>query len=410
MERIGRGGAADGRSWGRVSGTRNIGTVLCSGRDVLEVLRMRLSDFIEQNVEAILEQWESFAATLLPAASGMDSLALRDHAREILRAISADLRMPQSRDEQSEKSKGRAPKLESAAETAAQVHAVLRARGEFDMVQLVAEYRALRASVLRLWMDWREVDAAGVQEMVRFNEAIDQAVAESVGHFHRTVEQYRNLLLGMLGHDMRTPLTAIVMTAAHLGQLNAGEEVSEAAEVLIKSGESMQALLDDLTDFNRTRLGLGMKVEPKELDLSAAVQEELKRLRAAYPQRTIEFSESGVIRGRWDSLRLQQVIRNLVSNAVKYGDGCSPVRVAVRGEDAEVRLEVRNAGRIKEAELRQLFNPLRRGQFGPRKREAGEGLGLGLFIVSEIVKAHGGEVQARSEGGETTFEVSLPRR
>lgn len=177
---------------------------------------MRLADFIRRDMEAILAEWEGFAAALLPAAAGLTSLALRDHATQILEAMAIDLGTTQTRDEQAEKGKGRAPKAASAQQTAAQTHAILRARGGFDIKQLVAEYRALRASVLRLWMDTSPLDDAGVEDMIRFNEAIDQAVAESVDYFSAQVERARNLLLGMLGHDMRSPLSTIVTTAAYL--------------------------------------------------------------------------------------------------------------------------------------------------------------------------------------------------
>jgi signal transduction histidine kinase len=93
---------------------------------------------------------------------------------------------------------------------------VLRARSGFDINQLVAEYRALRASVLRLWLDANPLEADGVEDIIRFNEAIDQAIAESVSHFNDQVEQARNLLLGILGHDMRNPLNNMLMTAHHL--------------------------------------------------------------------------------------------------------------------------------------------------------------------------------------------------
>jgi signal transduction histidine kinase len=242
---------------------------------------MRLSEFISQNMESILVQWEAFAETLLPAANGLDSLALRDHAKQILEAVAKDLNTPQSRHEQSEKSKGRAPAMYGAPETAAQTHAVLRARGGFDIKQLVAEYRALRASVLRLWLDSREREELDLVDMMRFNEAIDQAVAESVDYFHRSVERYRNLLLGMLGHDMRSPLNCIVMTASQLAALNAGQEITEAADVLIRSGSSMQTLLDDLMDFNRTNLGLGLNIVRAELDFGKVAGEELVVLRGA---------------------------------------------------------------------------------------------------------------------------------
>jgi hypothetical protein len=114
---------------------------------------MRLADFILDHMTVILSRWEEFARTLLPAATDMRTLALRDHAQQILEAVARDLSTPQSRDEQTEKSTGQTPILAGAPETAAQMHALLRARSGFDINQMVAEYRALRASVLRLWMD-----------------------------------------------------------------------------------------------------------------------------------------------------------------------------------------------------------------------------------------------------------------
>jgi signal transduction histidine kinase len=287
---------------------------------------------------------------------------------------------------------------------------VLRARGGFDINQLVAEYRALRASVLRLWMDAGELDEADLSDMIRFNEALDQAVAESVEYFHRTVEQYRNLLLGMLGHDMRNPLNSIVMTASHLAALNAGQVVSDAAARLIRSGASMQALLDDLTDFNRANLGLGLKIAPHEVDLAETVDDELDQLRAAHPRRRIEFSATGDARGWWDGARLQQLLRNLVSNAIKYGSPEYPVTVKLRGEPFDVHLEVSNRGYFDPSEMRDMFDPLRRGAAGRESHQARDGLGLGLFIVREVARAHGGDVEARCEGEHTTFTVRLPRR
>jgi signal transduction histidine kinase len=370
---------------------------------------MRLADFILHNKESILAEWEAFAATLLPAASGLTSLALRDHAEHILEAVAKDLTRPQTSKEQSEKSKGRAPKVPETPETAAQTHAILRARGGFDIIQLVAEYRALRASVLRLWMDDSPLGPTSMEDVVRFNEAIDQAVAESVGHYHTQVEQARNLLLGMLGHDMRSPLNTIVMTASYLAALNAGEQVSAAAARLIRSGASIQALLEDLVDFNRMRLGLGIKVVPSEIDLGAVVADELEQFRGAHPDRRIELVATGDNRGRWDGARVQQMLRNVVSNALQYGYQNTPVRVALRGEEADVRLEVTNSGAtIDPSALGQLFDPLKRG-FAQDDSHDARSLGLGLFIVREIARAHAGEVEVRSDGGETTFAVRLPR-
>lgn len=360
---------------------------------------MRLADFILRDMEAILKQWEAFATTLLPAAGGMTSLALRDHAPQILQAVAQDLKTPQTREEQAAKSMGRAPKPLDAHETAAQTHAVMRARSGFDINQLAAEYRALRASVLSLWFDACQAESPDPQDMIRFNEAIDQALAESISYFSAQVDQARDLLLGMLGHDMRTPLQTMQMTAAYLARINAGDEVSAAAARLISSGARMKELLDDLVDFNRSKLGAGLRVDPAEVNLAELFANELDLLRGAYPERRLELQVAGNVIGHWDGPRLQRVLRNLVVNGIKHGAPGGPVRARVVGNDAHVHFEVSNTGAAMEPE-----------RLTEQKRQKpDDGLGLGLHIVREIIKAHGGEVEVSSGQDETTFRVRLPR-
>ena len=373
--------------------------------------QMRLADFIALNIESIVAQWEAFAATLQPAARDMDSLALRDHAIQILEAVAKDISTPQTQHAQREKSLGRARAPLDARETAAQTHAVLRARRGFNVNQLAAEYRALRASVLRLWMDECQPEAPHLGDMIRFNEAIDQALAESVALFTEEVDQARNLLLGMLGHDMRSPLQTIQITASYLGALNAGEHVSEAATRLIRSGARMQTLLDDLCDFNRTQLGLGINIAPHDVDLAAVLADVVDELRAAHPERRIELEAAGNFRGDWDGQRVQQLLSNLVVNAIKYGAPDTPVRVVATAAQAEIRIEVRNHGPVIDPPtLERIFDPLQRGPDQTHESGHHEGLGLGLFIANEIAKAHRGAIDARSDATETAFAVRLPRR
>ncbi|MBP0620461.1 sensor histidine kinase [Cupriavidus consociatus] len=369
---------------------------------------MRLADFILRDMAHILAEWEAFATTMLPAARNLNSLALRDHAPQILQAVAKDLSTLQTEEAQREKSLGRAPKLPGAPETAAQTHALMRARAGFNINQLVAEYRALRASVLRLWMDEFQLVAADLDDMVRFNEAIDQAVAESVDFFNAQVEQSRNLLLGMLGHDLRSPLQTILATAEYLSALNAGEKVSEAAARLIRSGASMNALLNDLCDFNRTQLGLGINVDPNHVDLANVVADIVDQLRAANPDRRIDLEVKGNMLGVWDGSRLQQLLSNLVLNAIRYGAPDKPVRVVVTGHDTDVRLEVINSGAAIDGQtLERIFDPLTRGLNAEDNKMSG--LGLGLYIASEIAKAHQGSIDVRSDQSETAFDVRLPR-
>lgn len=368
---------------------------------------MRLALFIKSHMDAILREWDAFAHTLLPSARHMSAAVLRDHAQAILDAIAADLSTYQSSEDQHRKSWGRAPELRY--ETAAQTHAILRARSGFDINQLAAEYRALRASVIHLWAEECGTEPLHQDDIIRFNEAIDQALAESMQLFTAQVEQARNLLLGMLGHDMRSPLQTIQMTSSYLAALNAGEAVSGAASRLIRSGARMQALLDDMLDFNRTRLGLGIDVTPEDIDVRDVITDELDQIRAAHPGRDVQLELSGDCRGTWDGSRLQQLLGNLVVNALKYGSQESAVQVRLSGDEPVVLLEVSNRGpAIEPAILEGIFDPLRRGhQDSPDSRGS---LGLGLYIAREIAKAHGGEITARSDEKATVFSVRLPRR
>lgn len=372
---------------------------------------MRLAAFIIEKMEPILEKWEEFAATQFPAARQMDSLALRDHAREILEAVAKDISTSQSWDAQMAKSLGRAPRDLSAPETAAQTHALLRARSGFDINQLVAEYRALRASVLRLWTDATIPAKTDFEDLIRFNEAIDQAISESVNFFSVEIDQSRNLFLGMLGHDLRTPLTAIQTTAVYLSRLKAEETVSAAAQRLIRSGARMQALLDDLVDFNRAKLGLGIRVTPASVDLASLFADELNRIQAAHPTHRLNLSVEGDATGFWDGPRLQQLLDNLVVNAIKYGAPDEPVYVSVTGDSREIRFEVRNSGpAIDEPTLRHMFEPLKRGLGDQAASHHDTSMGLGLFIAREIANAHGGKIEVRSADGQTVFAVRLPRQ
>ena len=173
---------------------------------------MTLSIFIKENMDAIVQEWLEFAMTMEPAASTMSAMALRDHAKPILLAIARDLESSQTDRAQEDKSKGRAPAL-STRETAAATHGALRQVSGFDLNQLGAEYRALRASVIRLWTRSRPQEIASdmVEDMIRFNEAVDQAVAESTSRYAAELSLSRDTFMAILAHDLRSPLSAIRM-------------------------------------------------------------------------------------------------------------------------------------------------------------------------------------------------------
>src|SRR3984957_7596573 len=371
---------------------------------------MRLADFIKRDMEAILREWETFAAAQLPAAADMDSLALRDHAEQLLRAVVKDISSPQNDEEREQKSKGRADRPVEARNTEAETHALLRAQSGFTMNQLAAEYRSLRASVLHLWTKACKPSAIDPRDVYRFNEAIDQAVAESVAFFSAQIENESNLFLGMLGNDMRGPLHVIQLTATYLSTLDVGTDVAMCAARLSKSTRSLKALLDDLLDFNRTKLGLGITISPAAVDLAKNFSADLEQLRMANPGRSIELEVGGDVTGVWDKNRLNQLLGNLVVNALKYGSSSSPVKIVLNGLVGEVIFSVHNQGpKIEQSELAQIFEPLKRGLDDQLVAGSDGSMGLGLYIAREIAIAHHGDISAKSDENETVFTVRLPR-
>jgi hypothetical protein len=371
---------------------------------------VRLADFLDRHAEEILVEWEQFAATKLPAAASMGTLALRDHAPLILQAIATDLRTAQSAGQQRSKAEGKLVVLADAPSTAAEAHGAARAQSGFNLNQMVSEYRALRASVLRLWSTAEKPEGqAAVEDIIRFGEAIDQAIAESVDYFSAEIDRARNLFLGMLGHELRNPLNAIQMTAQHLARSRSDEIVSRAAQRLMDSGARMQALLDDLLDYSRTVLAVGIKVKPAPADFAELSQKVCDELGLAHPRRKLDLQMTGALRGSWDPGRIQQVLSNLLQNALTYGDGSAPVILEVQGAEGEICVQVKNRGPTIPAEaLPTLFDPLSRGPM-PDPADGTNHMGLGLFIAREIVKAHRGDIQVRSGAGETVFTVRLPR-
>ncbi len=376
---------------------------------------MRLADFILANREPILSEWEEFARTCAPASGTMDVEALRDHADQMLTVIAADLRTPQDRLEQSEKSKGRAQAEDPEATTAAEQHGAGRAESGFSVEQMVAEYRALRASVIRLWTKEKgELVPADVEDLTRFNEAIDQSLAESVTEYTREVDESKEIFLAILGHDLRTPLGAIYTSARFMLDL---DELEEPHRTLIarieRSATRTVQLVGDLLDFTRSRLGGGIPITRAEVDLGRIVRDVVEEISAAHPGARIEADTRVEERGEWDQARLSQALCNLVSNAVQHGMEGATVHIEIAGGDEQVAIAVRNRGVvIPPEEIDGIFNPMK-GRTSPHKVASGGptgGLGLGLYIVERIVSAHEGRIAvASSESSGTTFTVYLPR-
>ena len=218
---------------------------------------------------------------------------------------------------------------------------------------------------------------------------------------HRQLVRMSEMLFGVLGHDLRTPLSAIVTSAEVLRLRTQGDETLQRVAATIQSACSrMTRLIAQLLDFGAARLG-NLPINPRPANLATLCETAIGELR---DRRTFEVHESGDVSGTWDPDRFLQVLSNLLGNAVQHGEGDTPINVRLCGTEGEtVILEVSNVGTLPPDSEATLFTPFASSSASTR------GTGLGLYIVDQIVKAHGGSVSGKSDGGRTTFTVRVPR-
>ena len=374
---------------------------------------MKLSTFIQAHLEEILSEWDSFARTFFPVSAGMSTLALRDHAKQILQELALDIETDQTSEQQSEKSKGLALR-EPGTDSAASTHGTQRQYSGFTLVQVTAEFRALRATVLRLWLrEIAQVTEEISDDMVRFNEAIDQALAESVVTYSEQAARTRDIFLAILGHDLRSPLAVMAMAGTYLTSTEvATSGTQQVATWIAGSTATMTLMVNDLLEYGRTQLGGAIPIAPQLVDLQGICQAALGAASAAHPDCVFELEASGDLVAILDSARLQQVFSNLLNNAAQYRAPEHPVTLVAQGGPDALTVEVRNFGFVIPPEsLQRIFDPLvqlpvKSQQKGPPSTS----MGLGLFIAREITVAHGGTIAVESsERSGTVFTVRLPR-
>jgi signal transduction histidine kinase len=374
---------------------------------------VRLADFISNNMEQIMQAWEDFARTIEPPALTMDDVELRDHAKLMLTAIALDLDTPQTGAERLAKSQGRAPAAKD--DTAAQTHAAARLASGYSVEQLVSEYRALRSSVLHLWTSQMSPGTpTDMADATRFNEAIDQALAESVARYAQLVKRSENMFLAILGHDLRNPLGTVITGATFI--MRATDVPSKyvlAATRIFNSGQRMSKLIADLIDFTRSHLGAGIPVKPKRMDLAEVCLNVVDELRTSHPERIIDFEPGLREDVHGDDDRLAQVLSNMIGNALQYGARHEPVSVRLSSTEQEVCIAVNNTGPVIPAKkIASVFDPLVRFAMQDNLAQARDtSLGIGMYIARQIVVAHSGTMQVASSAADgTTFSMTLPRR
>ncbi len=393
---------------------------LSFSRFVLLKESMQLSEFILENIEPILVEWEAFARSLLPGAS-MTPTALRDDAELILRATARDMQIPQTPEQQASKSRGQGGAGGEASEgldNASHLHGVDRVGAGFHITEVVAEYRALRASVLRLWNEsLPSLVIEDFKDIARFDESLDQSLASAVASYSNRVDESRKMFLAILSHDLRNPVHCIRMATHVISATKDDPDLAEPLSMIENSAEAMTRLISDLIDFSSSGLGRTLPLNRGPVNLIELCREVIASYRTTHPKRALRFCSEGDINGVWDAGRLRQVISNLLGNALQHGSAEGQVELSVRlegssPEESAVVLSVHNEGApIPPEVLPTIFDPLKRytTRESASHRTPGS-IGLGLYIVREIVAAKGGtvDVESTAEKG-TTFTVRIPR-
>ncbi|HUR19525.1 MAG TPA: HAMP domain-containing sensor histidine kinase, partial [Vicinamibacterales bacterium] len=332
---------------------------------------MRLADFILAHIEPILGEWEAFARHIWPTGATVEPPELRDHAHAILRATAFDMQAAQTSAQQAEKAKGAGRPWDESGPLAraSSFHGTGRAMSGFDLWAVIAEYRALRASVLRLWRESGPTpDLRDVDDVTRFNESIDESLTDAVRSYAHQAERDRaallaseqaarmeaeaanrakDMFLATLSHEMRTPLNAIVGWLSLLRHEDAeAKHFREGLVVIERNTKAQMHLIDDLLDVSRIVSGkLRLDIAPCEL--ADVINAGVNAVRPAAEARgiTVDVQMDPLARGAsCDGGRIQQVVWNLVSNAVKFTPKGGRVAVILRRATSSIEIEVRDDG------------------------------------------------------------------
>jgi len=394
---------------------------------------MRLSEFITENLEAILQEFEDFARSHTKAGETMDVVALRDDAAGILGVIALDLLKPQTPHAQKRKAKGDAPSPLSDPDTPAEQHGAERATSAFSLEETVSEYRALRASVLRLWIAAGDVEAdvATLRDIIRFDEAIDQALAESMNRYSLELERVleerlaedqrveegvarvKADFLRVVSHELRTPLNAITGYSSLLRMGISGPTTPAQEEVLGRMKQAEEHLLgviEGILDFQGTSTATTYEMAESSVEAVVAALHSIVDPTAS--AQGVDFAIDIRANGArlWvDLTKVRQVLLNLVSNALRFTPRGGRVWLDYVETPEHACLRVHDTGPgIPGDKLEAVFEPF--VQLDMRLTRERGGIGLGLSISRQLTQGMGGSLTAESEVGRgSVFTVALPR-
>ena len=372
---------------------------------------MQLSSFILTQRETILAEWENDARRRIAEMRNVSIDDLRDHLGELLDSVAHDI--ADGRPDEAPPTSDTSKRGDQPVDAVAEKHGARRAEQGMNVSQVVSEFPALRLCVTQLWLrSLHEPTLRDLETLRDFDRAIDRALTKSVNEFVGRLDQSRETLLGILGHDLRDPLSTVIAGGTLLAR--DGIDAAEAREVarrVVSTGQRMHHMVVDLLDAARTRFGGQMPIHRREVDLGETIRAIVAEFCTSHPERGIPVRVAGDLRGHWDDKRLGQVIENLLSNAGRYATPDTPILVTALAANDEITVAVHNDGPPIPPEQRPLlFEPWSNIDRDKKSALDAGHPGLGLYIANTIVGAHGGRIDVDSgEGRGTTFTIHLPR-
>lgn len=372
---------------------------------------MTLPALIRAHMDRLVDEWCAYAADHVAPAKMLTRDELENSSKELINAIADDMATEETAAQQLQKSHGECTGNSRAVITCAKSHANHRAGQGFSLPDMASEFRAVRASVMRLCCEGPGAQRIDILQVIRFNESLDEAWMVSLGWFDARLNQSRELFMGVLGHDMRSPLNAMIIgTEVLLMDTTLSPVSAQISARLFSSGKRLNAMLDDLLDFTSTRLGKILPISLDDGDMAETVSHVVNELRARHPSVQITYKTSGELHGRWDFARIAQVVSNLGGNAIQHGDNDCPVSIELEGQVDDVVLSVHNKViPITPQALSRIFDPLTRGA-AQEPQDVRGSIGLGLYICREIALSHDGSIDVTSNQDGTTFVVRIARK
>lgn len=287
----------------------------------------------------------------------------------------------------------------------AHAHALEHHRAGRELTDALTEYEALRKMLLEIALGGDQVELAS--SLLTLATALDRTICAACARYESEHDHVRERFLGMLVHDLRDPLTAVTMSANLLADMTLGDKQAQLVGRITRGARRIEKMVDEVVDFARSRLGEELSLIPATFDMAEVCNEAILELRALPAPRDIQLDIAGNVTGTWDRARVRQALVNLISNATQSGQGPIRVRVSEAEDRGRVVVAVTNQGTVLSPEiLARIFDPFARAVLEQTRMR---GLGLGLYMVEQIARAHGAVTRATSTTEGTTIFVEWPR-